>query len=83
MDPFLPGPLSGFSRLTSQVGIAVVALVTAGVFLTPIPEEPLAFAVRSLPFLVAAPAIALIAFVAPLYGLHTRLAAEKERLQGA
>ena len=25
---------------------------------------------------------ALIAFVVPLYGLHTRLAAEKERLQG-
>jgi hypothetical protein len=82
VDPFLPGPLSGFSRLTSEVGIAVIVVVTAGVFLTPVPTEPLTFAVKSLPFLVGAPAIALIAFVVPLYGLHTRLAAEKERLQG-
>jgi hypothetical protein len=82
VDPFLPGPLSGFSRLTSQVGIAVVVLVTAGSFLTPVPAEPLAFVVKSLPFLVGAPAIALVAFVVPLYGLHTRLEAEKARRQG-
>ena len=75
MDPFLPGPLSGFSRLTSQVGIAVVALVTAGVFLTPIPEEPLAFAVRSLPFLGAPPAIELRACVARLFAPPPGLAA--------
>jgi hypothetical protein len=81
VDPFLPGPLRGFSRLTSEVGMVVVALVTAGIFFTPIPTEPLAFAVQSLPFLVAAPAIALIAFVVPLYGLHTLLDAEKARLQ--
>ena len=83
VDPFLPGPLSGFSRLTSSVGIAIVVLVTAGFVLTPPPpSDPVAFVLRSLPYLVGAPAIALIAFVVPLYGLHTRLAAEKERLQG-
>ena len=81
VDPFLPGPLNGFSRLTSDIGIAVIAIVTAGSFVTPIPAEPVAFAVKSLPFLVGAPAIALIAFVLPLYGLHTRLDAEKARLQ--
>jgi hypothetical protein len=82
VDPFLPGPLSGFSRLTSSVGIAIIVLVSAGFVLTPIPSEPAAFVTRSLPFLVGAPIIALIAFVVPLYGLHTRLAAEKDRLQG-
>jgi len=82
VDPFLPGPLSGFSRLTSDIGIAIIAIVTAGSFVTPIPAEPMAFAVKSLPFLVGAPAIALVAFVVPLYGLHTRLDAEKARLQG-
>jgi hypothetical protein len=82
VDPFLPGPLSGFSRLTSQVGITVVVLVTMAAVITPIPAETLAFVVRTLPYIVVPPAIALIAFVVPLYGLHTRLDAEKERLQG-
>jgi hypothetical protein len=82
VDPFVPAPLQGFSRLTSEVGITVIALVTAGIFFTPVPADPLAFVVQSLPFLVAAPAIALIAFVVPLNGLHTVLEAEKARLQG-
>ena len=82
VDPFLPGPLNGFSRLTSSVGIAIIVLVTVGSVLTPVPSEPIPFVVKSLPFLVGAPVIALIAFVVPLYGLHTRLAVEKERLQG-
>jgi len=82
IDPFLPGPLSGFSRLTSQVGITIVLIITAGSVISPIPTGQLAFLVRSLPYIVVTPAIALIAFVMPLYGLHTRLAAEKERLQG-
>jgi hypothetical protein len=81
VDPFLPGPLSGFSRLTSSVGIAIVLILAAGFFVSPVPVDTAAFLVRSLPFVVVTPAIALIGFVAPLYGLHTRLQAEKLRLQ--
>jgi hypothetical protein len=81
IDPFLPGPLSGFSRLTSRVGIAVIVVVTSGLLFTVVPTDPVAFLFRSLPFLVVAPAIALAAFVVPVYGVHTRLKAEKERLQ--
>ena len=82
VDPFLPGPLSGFSRLTSRVGIAIVVILATGFVFSPVPAETVAFLVRSVPYVVVTPLIALIAFVVPLYGLHTRLAAEKERLQG-
>ena len=82
VDPFLPGPLSGFSRLTSQVGIIIVGLVTAATFVTPIPDVGIAFVVSALPYVVIPPAIALLTFVVPLYGLHTRLETEKDRLQG-
>ena len=82
IDPFVPGPLSGFSRLTSRVGIAVILVVTSGLLFTVVPTDPVAFLFRSLPYLVIAPAIALLAFLVPVYGVHTRLKAEKERLQG-
>ena len=81
IDPFLPGPLSGFSRLTSRVGIAVIVAVASGLLFTVVPTDPVAFLFRSLPYLVVAPAIALAAFVVPVNGVHTRLRAEKERLQ--
>jgi hypothetical protein len=81
VDPFLPGPLSAFSRLTSRTGIAIVVLVTAGFFAVPPSTDLEKFLITSAPYLVIPPIIAIIAFVVPLYGLHGRLEAEKDRLQ--
>jgi len=81
VDPFLPGPLSAFSRLTSRAGIALVVGVTSGIFITPQSPDVAKFLITSAPYLVIPPIIATIAFVVPLYGLHGRLEAEKDRLQ--
>jgi hypothetical protein len=81
IDPFLPGPLSGFSRLTSRAGISLVILTTSGFLIVPASEDLSTFIVTSAPYLVISPIIAAVAFVVPLTGLHGRLAAEKERLQ--
>jgi hypothetical protein len=81
VDPFLPGPLNAFSRLTARVGIAVVVLTTSGFIVVPPTDDWQAFLVTSAPYLVIPPIIAAVAFVLPVYGLHGRLEAEKERLQ--
>jgi hypothetical protein len=81
VDPFLPGPLSAFSRLTSRTGIAIVILVTSGFLIVPPSPDLAAFLVTSAPYVVVPPIIAIIAFVVPLQGLHGRLDAEKDRLQ--
>ena len=83
IDPFLPGPLSAFSRVTSRAGIALVALATSGAILVESsrPADATTFLITSAPYLVVPPIIAIIAFVVPLYGLHGRLEAEKDRLQ--
>lgn len=83
VDVFRPGPLHAFSRLTSRVGI-VLLLITGSTFLV-LPASFLAeeaFVITWLPYLVAPPLIATAAFVVPLYGMHGRLVAEKERRQG-
>src|SRR5262245_10574360 len=68
IDVFLPGPLSGFSRLTSQVGIVIVVVIAAASVITPVPADPVAYLVRGLPFVVIPPGIALLALVQPLPG---------------
>jgi len=55
--------------------------VTSGIFITPQSPDVAKFLITSAPYLVIPPIIATIAFVVPLYGLHGRLEAEKDRLQ--
>jgi hypothetical protein len=82
VDLFQPGPIYAFSKLTSRAGIAIVALVGSTAIATPIPTDPRVFLVYWAPYLVLPPVLAAIAFIVPLYGMHGRLVAEKDRLQG-
>jgi hypothetical protein len=84
IDAFRPGPLHAFSRLTSRTGI-ILLLFTGSAFLV-LPASSLAgeaFPITWLPYLFVPPLIAVAAFILPLYGMHGRLVAEKERLQNA
>ncbi len=83
VDVFRPGPLHAFSRLTSRTGVILLALTGSSLLVLPasfLTEE--AFVITWLPYLVVPPLIATAAFVVPLYGMHGRLIAEKERQQG-
>ena len=85
IDLFETGPLHAFSRLTSQASLGLLALVALLVATTP------QFVMAPSSQLITAAALvlwsglgvaALASFALPLYGLHRRIAAEKERLQG-
>jgi hypothetical protein len=83
VDVFRPGPLHAFSRLTSRAGVILLLFIGSTFLVLPMTgmsEE--VFAVYWLPYLVVPPLVAGAAFVLPLYGMHGRLVAEKERLQG-
>ena len=83
VDVFRPGPLHAFSRLTSRTGVILLLLLGSTFLVLPtsgMSEE--VFAIYWLPYLVVPPLVAGAAFVLPLYGMHGRLVAEKERLQG-
>lgn len=83
VDVFRPGPLHAFSRLTSRTGV-ILLLLTGSTFLV-LPASFLAeeaFVIFWLPYFVVPPLIATAAFLVPLYGMHGRLVAEKERQQG-
>ena len=84
VDAFRPGPLHAFSRLTARTGIAVLLFTGSFIVIAPPPAatEPGALLVGWVPYLVFPPLIAVLAFVLPLSGMHGRLVAEKERLQG-
>jgi hypothetical protein len=82
IDVFRPGPLHAFSRLTSQTAIAVALFLASSVVVLPVLSDPGALLVGWLPYLVLPPLVAAAAFFVPLYGMHGRLVAEKERLQG-
>jgi len=84
IDLFDTGPLYAFSRLTSQASLGLLALVALLVATNP------QFVTASSSQLVTATAIglygglgvaAIASFALPLYGLHQRIAEEKERLQ--
>ena len=85
IDLFDPAPLHAFSRLTAQASLGLLLL--AAILGAATGQQ---FASASAQFLVAivafygAFALAGIAtFVIPLYGMHQRIAAEKERLRTA
>jgi hypothetical protein len=81
-DLFRPGPLHAFSRVSAVTGGLLVLFIASSFLVIPIPSDPGALLVGWLPYLVLPPVIAMGAFVLPLSGMHGRLVAEKERLQG-
>lgn len=82
VDLFQPGPLYAFSKLTLRTAIALVLLIgTSSVVASPPSLDGSALILWG-PWIVGIPALALAAFVLPLLGMHARLVAEKERLQG-
>lgn len=83
IDPFNAAPLYAFSRLTALTGMGLIAVIAVGVALNPASLQGQAFVFIWLPWLVGFPAIALFVFVAPLRGMHGRLAEMKRDLQGA
>lgn len=83
VDPFRPVPLYAFSRLTSQTGVVLVLWMSGGVLANPAALDVEGFAALWLPWLVLTPLVAIIVFVVPLHGMHSRLDAEKDRLETA
>ncbi|MBF8290090.1 MAG: hypothetical protein HW391_1058 [Chloroflexi bacterium] len=82
VDLFQPGPMHAFSRFTSRFGISIVLIVGFSVALVPTPTDFGSFLLSWAPYLVIPPIVVVIAFVVPLYGMHGRLVAEKEQMQG-
>jgi hypothetical protein len=82
VDPFQPGPLYALSELTSRTGIALVVLVGSTILVVPPPATGSTGFVLWLPWVVGIPVLAAAAFVLPLLGIHRRLVAEKQRLEG-
>ncbi len=82
VDLFLPGPLNAFALLTSRPGAVLTLLVASSAVIVPLPTEPDAVLVGWAPYLIVPPIIAVIAFLIPLTGVHERLVAQKEHLQG-
>jgi hypothetical protein len=82
VDPFRPAPLHAFSRLTAQVAFVLVGFNVLGMFLNPTMLESSAAITIFAPWLVGFTIVAAAIFIIPLRGMHGRLLAEKERLQG-
>ncbi len=82
VDVFRPGPLHAFSRLTARGGGLMVLLVASTLLVVQLPKDPAQLLAYALPFIVVPPLIAVASFVMPVYDMHERLVAEKERLQG-
>lgn len=83
IDLFNPAPLYAFSRLTSLTGAALIAVIALGVVLNPASLQGNGFVYIWLPWLVGFPVVALLVFVAPLRGMHGRLARMKGDLREA
>lgn len=83
IDPFQPRPLYAFSQLTSRTGIALLVLVASGLLANPVALESAVFWTVWAPWVVGVPLMAIIIFVAPLYGMHRRLVADKDSVQRA
>jgi hypothetical protein len=81
VDPYEPRPLHAFSRLTSRTAIALLVLMSTGLAANPVALESSIFWVVWAPWIVGVPIFAVAVFLTPLYGMHRRLVAEKERIQ--
>lgn len=86
IDLLEPAPLYGFARLTSQTALGLLLL--AAVLITSLgptyyidADELTRINFIFLIVILVASAVAM--FVLPLYGMHRRIVAEKDRLQGA
>jgi hypothetical protein len=86
IDLLEPAPLYGFARLTSQTALGLL-LLTAVLIPTLAPTyfvDALEFTRLNFVVMIAVLVSGAVAiFVLPLYGMHRRIVAEKERLQGA
>ena len=82
VDPFRPAPLHAFSRLTAQAAFVLVGFNVLGMFLNPTMFETSAAVTLFAPWLLGFTIVAVAIFIIPLGGMHGRLLAEKERLEG-
>jgi hypothetical protein len=82
IDLFQPRPLYSFSRLTSRTGMALLLFVATGLAASPGFLASDAFWTLWAPWLIGVPLVAVAVFVLPLYGMHLRLAAAKDTMQG-
>lgn len=85
IDVFDPAPLHAFSRLTAQaaLGLLLLAAILAAATGSQIAEASAQFAAGVAVFYAAFAFAGVATFVVPLYGMHQRIAAEKERLRTA
>ena len=77
VDIFKPQPINSFARLTAVGALGLIAFVVAFVLYSP--AQPLPYVIQEAVVL----AIAAASFVLPLRVMHSRLAAEKARLESA
>ena len=74
---FNTAPIFVFSRLSSQISIAFLILITLNFVLTPLDDIDAGLFVLS----VMGIPVAFLAFILPLWGAHTRLRVAKQKLQ--
>lgn len=82
IDLFHQAPLHAFSRLTAQTGMALIAVPVLGYAANPASLEGATMALWA-PWLVGFPLAGVLVFIAPLLGMHERLARAKADLQGS
>ena len=75
IDLFEPGPLNAFSQLTARTGIGLLVLMGYSYVIDP------SITIVGVGLTALIIVVAAAAFVLPLVGMHSRMVAEKERLQ--
>jgi hypothetical protein len=85
IDLFNPAPLHAFSRLTAQasLGLLLLAAILAAGTGPQLAESSTQFAAGVGAFYATFALAGIATFVVPLYGMHQRIAAEKDRLRTA
>lgn len=76
VDLFAPGPLHAFSVATAFIGMSLVAVLTFSLLTDPSTTATSAALILALICI----ALATASFIVPLWGMHQRLEAERERL---
>ncbi len=82
IDLFHPSPLYAFARLTSRTAIVLIGVAIATALVNPIQSSNESYVVLYFSWYVGFIVFAAAVFVYPLLGLHDRLVAEKDRLEG-